>query len=237
MDQMHARAMQTALWPATFGYWMDTLFTPNPGTTSDLLRTRIEQTREFFTSLCLRPRTAAGDSHRRTALRDPADDGVLADPVVSRGIFRELLSQSFLASLYSLLRHIDTDWTTLSQNAAWIGKAAILTRRCSTSWPHPSSVEYFSRNAESLALLFNMLNRFGLGPAWSTALSNQIVQTDPVALLQQLGYTGTALPDLLNHFFLTDNPQITTIIDDRPLSETDSHPHPTPTTNAITSSG
>ena len=34
VDQMQARAMQTALWPATFGYWMDTLFTPNPGTTS-----------------------------------------------------------------------------------------------------------------------------------------------------------------------------------------------------------
>src|SRR5262249_19975531 len=34
VDQMHARAMQTALWPATLGYWMDTLFTPNPGTAS-----------------------------------------------------------------------------------------------------------------------------------------------------------------------------------------------------------
>ena len=41
-----------------------------------------------------------------------------------------------------------------------------------------------------------------------------------MALLQSLGYTGAALPDLLNHFFLTDNPQITTIIDDRALSET-----------------
>ena len=41
-----------------------------------------------------------------------------------------------------------------------------------------------------------------------------------ISLLRTLGYTGTALPDLLNHYFLTDNPQITTIIDDRALSET-----------------
>ena len=34
VDQMQARAMQTVLWPTTFGYWMDTLFTPNPGTAS-----------------------------------------------------------------------------------------------------------------------------------------------------------------------------------------------------------
>jgi hypothetical protein len=46
-------------------------------------------------------------------------------------------------------------------------------------------------------------------------------QAVAVALLQQLGYTGSALPDILNHYFLTDNPQITTIIDDRPRSETD----------------
>ena len=42
--------MQTALWPATLGYWMDTLFTPNPGTTSIFSDAVIEDTRAFFTS-------------------------------------------------------------------------------------------------------------------------------------------------------------------------------------------
>ena len=65
-----------------------------------------------------------------------------------------------------------------------------------------------------------MLNRFALGPTWFTALSNLGLQAQAIALLQHLGYTGAALPDLLNHYFLTDNPQITTIIDDRALSET-----------------
>jgi hypothetical protein len=49
-DQMQSRAMQTALWPTTFGYWMDTLFTPNPGTSSIFSDATIENTRSFFTS-------------------------------------------------------------------------------------------------------------------------------------------------------------------------------------------
>ncbi|MGA9667637.1 MAG: hypothetical protein WBQ94_00425, partial [Terracidiphilus sp.] len=128
---------------------------------------------------------------------------------------------SFSASLYSLLRQLDADWANMSQNAAWIGKSGD---------PHqtlldivglnPSSIEYYSRNAESLGQLFNMFNRFALGPAWITAITNLNLQALAIALLGRLGYSGAALPDLLNHFFLTDNPQIATIVDDRALSET-----------------
>ena len=131
------------------------------------------------------------------------------------------LSQPFLGSLYNLLRQIDTDWASLSQSAAFVGKAGdpqqILLDILALN---PSSVEYFSRDAESLAQLFNMMNIFALGPAWFTALTNLGLQEQAIALLHRLGYTGTALPDLLNHFFLSSNPQITTIIDDVPLSET-----------------
>ena len=86
---------------------------------------------------------------------------------------------------------------------------------------NPSSVEYYSRNAESLDQLFNMMNRYRARPCLAQARSANVnCRPTAIALLQRLGYTGTALPDLLNHFFLTDNPQITTIIDDRALSET-----------------
>ncbi len=109
----------------------------------------------------------------------------------------------------------------MSQNAAWVGKAGDPHQTLlDIVGLHPSSVEYYSRNAESLSQLFNMFNRFALGPAWLIALTNLNLQAIAVALLQRLGYSGAALPDLLNHYFLTDNPQITTIIDDRPLSET-----------------
>ncbi len=221
VDQMQARAMQTALWPATFGYWMDTLFTPNPGTTSIFSDDAIAQARAFFTSY------VSGRGPLPAIRIGGQPYGILPTTAFSRiqwyqsGIFLTAVSQSFLGALYNLLRNIDADWTQMSQSVSWVGAPGD---------PHqtllnilalqPSSVEYFSRNAQSLVLLFNMMNRFALGPVWFNALTARNVETDPVALLKRLGYTGTALPDVLNHFFLTDNPQITTIIDDRPLSET-----------------
>lgn len=222
VDQMQARAMQTALWPATLGYWMDTLFTPNPGTTSIFSDAVIEDTRSFFTSY------VSGCGPLPAIRIGGQPYGILPVTAFSRiqwfredDRFRSSLSPSYLAALHNLLRQLDADWTTMSQNAAWVGKAGD---------PHqilldivglnPSSVEYYSRNAESRDQLFNMFNRYALGPAWITAPTNLNLHVLPIALLQRLGYTGTALPDLLNHYFLTDNPQITTIIDDRALSET-----------------
>ena len=222
VDQMQARAMQTALWPATLGYWMDTLFTPNPGTTSIFSDATIENTRSFFTS------HVSGRGPLPAIRIGGQPYGILPVTAFSRiqwfredDRFRGALSPSYLLALYNLLRQIDADWTTMSQNAAWVGKSGD---------PHqtlldivglnPASIEYYSRNAESLAQLFNMFNRFALGPEWMTAIVSLNLQALAIALLRRLGYSGAALPDLLNHYFLTDNPQITTIIDDRALSET-----------------
>jgi hypothetical protein len=221
MDQMQARAMQTALWPATLGYWMDTLFTPNPGTTSIFSDAVIEDTRSFFTSY------VSGRGPLPAIRIGGQPYGVLPVTAFSRiqwfrqdDRFRSSFSPSYLAALYNLLRQLDADWTTMSQNAAWLGKAGDPQQTLlDIVGLNPSSVEYYSRNAESLDQLFNMFNRYALGPAWITALTNLNFQALAIALLQRFGYAGTALPDLLNHYFLTDNPQITTIIDDRALSE------------------
>ncbi|MDB6107630.1 MAG: hypothetical protein JWO52_7629, partial [Gammaproteobacteria bacterium] len=223
VDQMQGRAMQTALWPATLGYWMGTLFTPNPGTTSIFSDAVIEETRSFFTSY------VSGRGPLPAIRIGGQPYGILPVTAFSRiqwfrgdARLRGSVSASYLAALYTLLRQLDADWATMAQNAASVAKAG--------GDPHqtlldivgltPSSIEYYSRNAESLGQLFNMFNRFALGPAWITALTNLNLQAAAVTLVQRLGYTGTALPDLLNHYFLSDNPQITTIIDDRALSET-----------------
>jgi hypothetical protein len=222
VDQMQARAMQTALWPATFGYWMNTLFTPNPGTTSIFPDNVIDETRTFFTSY------VSGRGPLPAIRIGGQPYGILPVTAFSRiqwyrqdARFRIALSQNFLGALYNLLRKIDVDWTNMSQTAAFVGEAGD---------PHqtlldilalnPSSVEYFSCNAESLTQLFNLVNRFAMGPIWLTALNKLNLATEGITLLRSLGYTGTELPDLLNHYFLTDNPQITTIIDDHALSET-----------------
>jgi hypothetical protein len=220
-DQMQARAMQAALWPATLGYWMDTLFTPNPGTTSIFSDAIIEDTRSFFTSY------VSGRGPLPAIRIGGQPYGILPVTAFSRiqwfredDRFRSSLSPSYLGGLYNLLRQLDADWITMSHSVAWVGKAGD---------PHqtlldivglnPSSLEYYSRNAESQAQLFNMFNFYALGPAWITALTKLNLQAQAIALLRRLGYSGASLPDLLNHYFLADNPQITTIIDDRALSE------------------
>lgn len=221
MDQMQARAMQTALWPATMGYWMDTMFTPNPGTTSIFSDAVIQDTRSFFTSF------VSGRGPLPAIRIGGQPYGILPTTAFSRiqwfrdDRVRSSVSLPYLANLYNLLRTLDADWTNMKQNAAWVGNGGDAQQTLlDIVGLHPSSVEYYSRNAESLAQLFNMFNRYALGPAWYTAQLNSNLQKAAVALLSQFGYSG-ALPDILNHYFLTDNPQITTIIDDRPLSETD----------------
>lgn len=223
VDQMQSRAMQTALWPTTFGYWMDTLFTPNPGTSSIFSDATIENTRSFFTSYV----SGRGPLPAIRIAGQPY--GILPVTAFSRiqwfrqDRFRDALDPSYLGALYQLLRQLDTDWTNFSQEAAWVGKPGGDPHQMLLDIVglHPSSVEYFSRNAESRDQLYNMLNRYKLGPTWFAAASAVNPQATATALLARLGYSGTTQPDLLNHYFLGSNPQITTIIDDRTLSETD----------------
>ncbi len=223
VDQKQARAMQTAMWPATLGYWMNTLFTPTGGKTSIFSDDTIEQTRQFFMQYV----TGRG---ALPAIRIGGQPyGILPTTAFSRIqwyqpviLLREAVSQNFLGNLYGILRQIDADWGTMSNSAHWVGEGGDAHQTLlNVLAHHPSSVEYFSRNAESLAQIYNMLNFWALAPGWWQAIISLNLQAQAISLLQRMGYAGAQLPDLLNHFFLTDNPQITTIIDDRPLSETD----------------
>ncbi|MGZ4826877.1 MAG: hypothetical protein ACXVY9_05880, partial [Terriglobales bacterium] len=222
-DQKQARAMQTAMWPATLGYWMNTLFTPTGGKTSIFSDDTIEQTRSFFTQF------VSGRGALPAIRIGGQPYGILPTTAFSRiqwyqqQIFREaFLPSNFLGNLYRILQQIDADWKTMSQSAHWVGEGGDPHQTLlNVLAHHPSSVEYYSRTAESLAQLYNTLNFWRLGMPWLQQQNALNLQAQAVALLQRLGYTGTDLPDLLNHYFLKDNPQITTIIDDRPLSETD----------------
>lgn len=221
-DQMQARAMQRALWPATLGYWMNTLFTPNPGKTSIFSDETIGEARSFFSQY------VSGRGAVPAIRIGHQPYGILPVTAFSKiQWFQQqpqrlaIVSQKFEAELYSILRQIDSDWASMSQQAAWVGAAGDPHQSLlSLLALHPSSVEYYSRTAESASELYNMLNFWALGPNWWQAILQLALQGDAIGLLRRLGYSGADLPDLLNHFFLTDSPQITTIIDDLPLSET-----------------
>ncbi len=223
-DQKQARAMQTAMWPATLGYWMNTLFTPTGGKTSIFSDDTIEKTRLFFTQF------VSGRGALPAVRIGGQPYGILPTTAFSRIqwyqpviLLRAFLPTDFLNSLYGILRQLDADWTTMGNTAHWVGEGGDAHQTLlNVIAHHPSSVEYYSRTAEGLAQLYNMFNFWALAPTWWQAILNLGLQAQAVALLQRLGYPpNTELPDLLNHFYLTSNPQTTAVIDDRPLSETD----------------
>ena len=223
VDQLQSRAMQTALWPATIGYWLDTLFTSSASKKSMFSDDTIERVRLFFT------RFVSGRGALPAIRIGGQPYGILPTTAFSKIQWYEATPAialspwtAFLGHLYRLLRQIDDDWTVMSQRAHWVGEGGDPHQTLlDVLAHHPSSVEYYSRHAQSLAQLYNMMNMWAAGPAWRQALGELNLQAQAIALLQRLGQSGSEIPDLLNHFFVTDNPRITTIVDDRPLSETD----------------
>jgi hypothetical protein len=219
VDQMQARAMQRALWPATIGYWMDKLLAP---VFSDAV---VADTRWFFTQFVtghgavpairiggqpygILPTTAFS----RIRWLD-AEPGIAFVPDPRRAYLRELLR---------LMRAVDADWTAMSANASYVGKSGDAHQLLlDIVGLHSASVEFYSRYAESLSQLFNTVNLWGLGPDFVRALVALSLQGAAAGLLARLGYRGTQQPDILQDFFLKEANRITSVIDDRPLSETD----------------
>jgi hypothetical protein len=217
-DQMQARAMQRALWPATLGYWMDKLLTP---VFSD---DAVASTRWFFTHFVSGCGTVP-------AIRIGGQPyGILPTTAFSRirwldqrpTVFRPDPQQAYLRELLALIRAVDADWAAMSANASYVGKTGDPHQLLlDIVGLHPASVEFYSRYAESLSELFNIVNLWGLGPDFIQALIALALQGAAAGLLARLGYRGTQQPDILQHFFLKEANRITSVIDDRPLSESD----------------
>ncbi len=219
-DQMQARAMQRALWPATIGYWMDKLLAP---VFSD---DTVANTRWFFTNY-VSGRGAV------PALRIGGQPyGILPTTAFSRIRWLDARRRGepgwgdpqheFLSRLFSILRVVDGDWAALSAGNAHVGQTGDAHKiLLDVVGLHPASVEYYSRSAESLGQLFNLANLWGFGPDFIKALDALVLHGAAAGLLTKLGYAGSAQPDILQHFFLKDAGQIGQVVDDRPLSETD----------------
>lgn len=216
-DQMQARAMQCALWPATLGYWMDKMLTP---VFSD---GAVDDTRWFFTNYV----SGRGSV---PALRIGGQPyGILPTTAFSRigwlthsRLFQPGPQLAFLEKLAPILMKLGTDWRGLSNEVSHVGSSGDAHQiLLNVLGLHPASVEFHSRYAESIAELFNIVNLFGLGPDFWQAILALALDAPPIALLNSLGYSGPTMPDILQHFFMKDAAQITNIVDDRKPSETD----------------
>jgi len=219
-DQMRARAMQRALWPATIGYWMDKLLAP---VFSD---EAIASTRWYFT------RYVSGRGGVPAIRIGGQPYGILPTTAFSRIRWldpkrqgepgRSDAERNFLHALFAILRAVDADWTAMSAGNAHVGRAGDAHQTLlDVVGLHPASVEFYSRSAESLSGLFNLANLWGVGPDFVQAVNALVLHAAASGLLARLGYAGSAQPDILQHFFLRNADPITKLIDDRPLSETD----------------
>ena len=216
-DQALARAMQCALWPTTLGYWMDKLLTPIFGDTA------VANTRWFFTSY------VSGRGAISAIRIGEQPYGILPTTAFSRMVWNSGRSVAapvpshllFLQQLWQILRKMDADWTTLSAQPSYVGKAGDAHQLLlDIIGLHPASIEFYSRYSESVSELYNIINLWSLGPDFWNALIALGLEAGATQLLAKLGYTGSTQPDILKQAFFSDAAQIGTIIDDVPLSET-----------------
>jgi hypothetical protein len=225
-DQLAARAMSVALWPATLGYWMETMLAPVFTTEA------IAQTRRFFSRYVL----GAGAVPALQIGKQPY--GILPATAFSRMTWMNPDGTSgrppdpdrllpFLQRLYPILLAIDRDWRTAVPSSSLPRLGADSE---SSGDPHATlldvialhsgSVQWSQRYAESFDSLFNRLQLQGFGGAIQAIILAKQRELSRQTLTN-LGYAGADTPLILNQVFSgAQLPLNGGVVDDRPLSET-----------------
>ncbi|WP_030949584.1 hypothetical protein [Streptomyces sp. NRRL S-646] len=214
-DQRDARAANTALWPATWGTFLQTTLHPI------LSPSAVAQTRDFF----LRHVSGRGPLPAVKIGRQPY--GILPTTAFSRLAWPDTAAPRRV--LYHLLREAQNDWTAATGKVAHLdnGSTDPHQRLLDILALHPTSAEYHQRYAQSVEDLYNRENLGAAGPTVLDALRDQLHMPQPIrALLARLGYTvqdpDHPDPDLIRRLFVgTQYPLTGPFVDDRPLSETD----------------
>lgn len=225
-DIADAKAMNVALWPATLGYFLESML--HPIVADDTVR----RTREFFTRHVSGrgtiPALRVGKqpygvlpATPRSRLRWPARDRDRDDH------HDDGADRSFLLQLYGHLRTMEADVAPLLDRVSYVGKPATDPQQVllDVVGLHPGSVEFQQRYAESATALYNRLRLAGGGSAFLAALIVLGYTQSGLNLLQRHGYTHDGesdLPDILEKFFTTSpNLLADALVDDVELSETE----------------
>ena len=220
--------MNIALWPATLGYFMDTMMSPAFDVET------IDQAQWFFSHLVSGrgaiPAVRIGDqpygilpttsfSTLRWPHGDPSGELHGTRPYPSgRSAFH-----SFIPRLQELIRMVEEDWAELTEEAAYVDRPGSDPHQLLINIVglHPSSVEFHQRQAKGFSQLFNSVLLDSVSSAhalWSYALQqiaagmNQIIS---------LGYSGEEVPDVLKKFLVSHSKLLEDLIDDQPLSESE----------------
>jgi hypothetical protein len=226
-DQRVARAMNTALWPATLGYWMETMMAPV------FPRDAISRTRGFFNRFVI-------GSGAVPAIRVGSQPyGILPATTWSRMDWLDQRSGDplfpYLRRLYSLLRGIQNDLEGPFAGVSYVGKAGDPHHLLlDVVGLHPGSVEWSQRYAEDFKTLIKRLNLLGSEEqeqAFGLAMERMLA----VNLLGLLGYSGPVTPQVLDKVFAGKHNLLKGgLVDDKPLSETEGiRPYTTANANYV----
>ena len=189
-DQAEARAAKTALWPATWGYFLATMLHP-------IFTDRgVESARAFFTSYVsgrgLLPALRIG--------RQPY--GILPITVLSRlapvpAPGDELLDAKALQLIAQLTGQIDGRVATAGRGGAALGAGGDPQQTLLDVLAlHPASVEFHQRYAESLEDMFNRFAFDGMSARLFAVFEALLTAARARDLLSRLGWQG-ADPDML----------------------------------------
>lgn len=232
-DQLEARAMNTALWPATWGYFFETML---EGALSDW---QTNSLRWYFNHFVV------GRGNIPSIRIDDQPYGILPTTAFSRiswlkektlmvpnDIANELPSgfTRFLPGLEQKLNIIQSDWERMALKVAHTGASGDPHQiMLDILGLHSGSVEFHNRTGESFEHIYNLY--MASQPATGKAVSLQSASSEDVLeaisssiggklLLNELGLTGDEDPKILEKLFVLNAHKLTgPLIDDQPLSE------------------
>ena len=229
VDQREARAMNTALWPATLGYFMDTLLKPVFDDDA------IYYTRWFFTRFV----SGRGAVPAIRIGRQPY--GILPATAFSRmrwmfdgrqphllfaTRFLEQRASPFrewLGALKGVLDRLRVSWAGFAQSAAHMDSEGgdPHQKLLDIVGLHPGSVEFHQRYANTKDQEHNIAALWQLFIFWQDLPANQL-HNEAFALLTDLGYRGLVTPQLFDLFWkVSTNPLTGPAIQSGALSETE----------------
>lgn len=215
-DQCEARAMNTALWPATWGYYFERLLHPV------LDDGAIRRTRSFFNQYV----SGRGPVPALRIGRQPY--GVLpVTPFRNLGWVRQLVHRTdadtaYLNRLYELVLKLDDFWRELAGAVPQVGRPGDPDPQktlLKILGLHPLSEELHAVLGEPYNISYNTVVLNGLNG------ETTLKQTPDAAggkLLRDLGYAGFDIPEILSRNYFGRPFQLhKNLVDDRPASETD----------------
>jgi len=212
-DQREARAMNIALWPATWGYHLHTMLHPIFDTEA------VDATRSFFTRYV----SGRGPIPAIQIGRQPY--GILPTTAFSRLDWTAGAEGTpHRQRLNAVLSAAHEDWTSLAAGVAHLGAGGDPHRLLLDMLGlHPTSAELYQRYAQSTEDYYNRQNLSGQGGEVLDALVALGMSGRVRALLTRLGYDSQAPdPDATGRLFVERQHALRgPLIDDRPLSETD----------------